>query len=99
MMPFGLKNAPHIYCQYMHKFLAHLLEKSVKTYMDDIVVASHTFEQYMKDVDWTLSAAEANDMHINPQKGHYFQVEMCLQQRLQRLLVLKRNTSEITTTA
>ena len=26
-------------------------------------------------------------------------VEMCLQQRLQRLLVLKRNTSEITTTA
>ena len=27
------------------------------------------------------------------------EVEMCLQQRLQRLLVLKRNTSEITTTA
>ena len=26
-------------------------------------------------------------------------VEMCLQQRLQQLLVLKRNTSEITTTA
>ena len=26
-------------------------------------------------------------------------LEMCLQQRLQRLLVLKRNTSEITTTA
>ena len=26
-------------------------------------------------------------------------LEMCLQQRLQRLLILKRNTSEITTTA
>ena len=41
--------------------------------MDDIAVASHTFEQHMKDVDQTLSAAEEGDMRVNPQKGHYFQ--------------------------
>ena len=41
--------------------------------MDDIAVASHTFEQHMHDVDQTLSAAEAGDMRVNPQKGHYFQ--------------------------
>ena len=44
VMPFGLKNAPHTYCRYMHKVFAHLLTKSVKTYLDDIAVASHTFE-------------------------------------------------------
>ena len=73
MMPFGLKNAPHTYCQYMHKVCAHLLTKSVKTYMDDIAVVSHTFEQHMNDVDQALSVAEAGDMRVNPQKGHYFQ--------------------------
>ena len=73
VMPFGLKNAPHTYCRYMHKVFAHLLAKSVKTYMDDIAVASHTFEQHMKDVDQTLSAVEEGDMRVNPQKGHYFQ--------------------------
>ena len=41
--------------------------------MDDIAVASHTFEQHMEDVDQTLSAAEAGDMRVNSQKGHYFQ--------------------------
>ena len=40
VMPFGLKNAPHTYCRYMHKVIAHLLTKSVKTYLDDIAVAS-----------------------------------------------------------
>ena len=73
VMPFGLKNAPHTYCRYMHKVFAHLLAKSVKTYMDDIAMASHTFEQHMKDVDQTLSAAEVGDMRVNPQKGHCFQ--------------------------
>ena len=51
VMPFGLKNAPHTYCRYMHKVFAHLLTKSVKTYLDGIAVASHTFEQHMSDVD------------------------------------------------
>ena len=52
---------------------AHLLTKSVKTYLDDIAVASHTFEQHISDVDQALDAAEAWDMRVNPQKGCYFQ--------------------------
>ena len=36
-------------------------------------MASHTFEEHMKDVDQTLSAAEVGDICANPQKGHYFQ--------------------------
>ena len=73
VMPFGLKNAPHTYCRYMHKVFAHLLTKSVKTYLDDVAIASHTFEQHMRDVDQALDAAEAGDMRVNPQKGYYFQ--------------------------
>ena len=72
VMPFGLKNAPHTYCRYMHKVFAHLLTKSVKTYLDDIAVASHTFEQHMSDVDQALDAAEAGDMRVNPQKDVTF---------------------------
>ena len=41
--------------------------------MDDIAVASHTFEQHMNDVNQALDAAEVGDMRVNPQKGHYFQ--------------------------
>ena len=48
------------------RVFAHLLTKSVKTYLDDIAVASHTFEQHMNDVDQALDAAEAGDMRVNP---------------------------------
>ena len=60
----------------MHKVFARLLTKSVKTYLDDIAVASHTFEQQMSDVDQALDAVEAGDMRVNPQKGYYFQKEV-----------------------
>ena len=51
---------------------------------------------------WVRCQALANRLECMPnrcKKPWSWQIEMCLQQRLQRLLVLKRNTSEITTTA
>ena len=41
--------------------------------MDEISIASHTFEQHMNDVNQELDAVEAGDMRVNPQKGYYFQ--------------------------
>ena len=42
---------------------------------------------------WSWQLADREGLAIG------LRLEMCLQQRLQRLLVLKSNTSEITTTA
>lgn len=66
VMPFDLKNAPPTYHRYMRKIFADLQTKLVRTYRDDIVVASHTFQQHMEDVKQGLSAAKAGDMHVSP---------------------------------
>ena len=40
--------------------------------MDDIAIASNSFEQHLEDVGVALAAARDGDMRVNPEKGHFF---------------------------
>ena len=46
-MPFGLCNAPDTFQCFMQRILAGLEWKSCFVYIDDVLVASQTFEAHM----------------------------------------------------
>src|SRR5579863_2098877 len=48
VMPFGLCNAPATYQRFMDQILAETNEKFTAVYMDDIIVSSKTFEEYLQ---------------------------------------------------
>ncbi|XP_056332072.1 retrovirus-related Pol polyprotein from transposon 297 [Danio aesculapii] len=50
VLPFGLCNAPATFQRLMNSVLAGLIYKSCAVYLDDIVVASPTFEQHIEDL-------------------------------------------------
>ena len=47
-MPFGLCNAPATYQWFIDQILAETNEKFTAVYMDDIIVFSKTFEEYLQ---------------------------------------------------
>lgn len=51
VLPFGLCNAPATFQQLMNNVLAGLIYKLCAVYLDDIVVASPTFEQHLIDLE------------------------------------------------
>ena len=50
-MPFGLCNAPATYQRFMDQILAETNEKFTAVYMDDIIVFSKTFEEYLQHLN------------------------------------------------
>lgn len=54
VLPFGLSNAPATFQRLMNTVLAGLIYKSCAVYLDDIVVASPTFEQHLADLEEVL---------------------------------------------
>lgn len=51
VLPFGLCNAPATFQRLMNNVLAGLIYKTCAVYLDDIVVASPTFEQHLTDLE------------------------------------------------
>ncbi|GFV75203.1 retrovirus-related Pol polyprotein from transposon 412 [Trichonephila clavipes] len=49
-MPFGLRNAPATIQRHMDQFRNGLPNVNILVYLDDIVVLSETFEQYIEDL-------------------------------------------------
>ena len=51
VIPFGLMNAPSIFKRVMNQVLFDLLDSCVVVYLDDILVFSHTKEDYICDLN------------------------------------------------
>lgn len=71
VMPFGLSNAPATFQRLMNTVLAGLIYNCCVVYLDDIVVASPTFEQHLKDLGNVLSRLSEAGLSLKLEKCHF----------------------------
>lgn len=68
VMPFGLKNAGSTYQRMMTKMFESQLGKSVKVYIDDMVVKSKVISEHVKDLDNTFEILRRHRLRLNASK-------------------------------
>lgn len=49
-MPFGLMNAPTIFCTLMNPIFYPFLDKFIVVYLDDILVFNNSMKEHVKDM-------------------------------------------------
>src|ERR1700726_1196109 len=63
----GYKGSPAHQQKFMDKFLLEFIEWA-SSYIDDIVVGSHTFEEHLEHLDKLLAKMEIVKLALNPKK-------------------------------
>lgn len=71
VLPFGLCNAPATFQRLMNSVLAGLIYKTCAVYLDDIVVASPTFEQHIADLEEVLKRLQAAGLTLKLKKCQF----------------------------
>jgi hypothetical protein len=72
VMPMGLKGAPNHFCRIMHTALKHLIKDGVcVVYLDDILIASNTFQEHVHHISLVLAALAKVDLRAKPSKCQF----------------------------
>jgi len=72
VMPMGLKGAPNHFCRIMHNTLKHLIKDGVcVVYLDDILIASNTFQEHLHHISLVLAALAKVDLRAKPSKCQF----------------------------
>lgn len=71
VMPFGLHNAPQTQCRLMDQVLGADLHPYVFVYLDDIVVATETFEHHIKLLEEVAIRLKRANLSINVEKSKF----------------------------
>lgn len=71
VMPFGLHNAPQTQCRLMDRVLGADLQPHVFVYLDDIVVATNTFEEHIKMLKEVSKRLRDANLGINLEKSKF----------------------------
>ena len=69
-MPFGLKNAGSTFQRFIDTILANV--KNCFTYLDDILIASESLEEHVRDVETVLSTLARHNLRISLPKCEFF---------------------------
>jgi len=64
-MPFGLSTAPTTFQRTMNVVLSTVLGRHTLAYLDDVVVASKTFESHLSNLTETLGLLDEAGMKLN----------------------------------
>jgi len=75
-MPFGLCNAPATFQRLMQVVLAGLEWKSCFIYLDDILIASQTFEEHLKHLREVFCRLRKAMLRLKPKKCHILRTEV-----------------------
>ena len=67
-MPFGLCNAPATFQRAMQTVLAGLEWRDCFVYIDDILIASATFEEHLRHLEQVFSRLRAANLRLKPKK-------------------------------
>jgi transposase InsO family protein len=70
-MPFGLTNAPATFARLMDKVLGGLQYDYCLAYLDDIIIASRSFEEHMKHLDEVFSRLRAAKLTVKLEKSSF----------------------------
>ena len=68
VMSFGLKNAGSTYQRMMTRMFESQLGKSIKIYVDDIVVKSKVVSEHLGDLGSTFDVLRKHKLHLNASK-------------------------------
>ena len=68
VMPFGLKNARSTYQRMMTRMFELQLGKSIKIYVDDMVVKSKVVSKHLGDLGSTFNVLRKHKLHLNASK-------------------------------
>jgi len=71
VMPFGLHSAPSTFQRLLDDVLGPDLEPQVLIYLDDIIVISQTFEEYLELLEEVFRRLRAARLRINPDKCNF----------------------------
>lgn len=78
VLPFGLSNAPATFQRLMNTVLAGLIYKSCAVYLNDIVIASPTFEQHLADLAEVLARLKSAGLSLKLSKCQFCLSELTL---------------------
>ncbi|KAL0405120.1 UNVERIFIED_CONTAM: Transposon Tf2-12 polyprotein [Sesamum latifolium] len=67
-MPFGLKNAGVTYQRLVNLMFKELIEKTMKVYVDDMLVKSMEQAQHLKHLEESFAVIRKYGMKLNPNK-------------------------------
>ncbi|CAG5133313.1 unnamed protein product, partial [Candidula unifasciata] len=70
VVPFGLCNAPTVFTRMMRRLLDPLKDSSICHFMDDILIASKTFNQHVETLDKILTRLNDVGLTARPSKCH-----------------------------
>ena len=76
VIPFGLTNAPAIFCTLMNKVLQLFLDHFVVMYLDDIMVYSTTLEDHAQHLRQVLHVLRDNELFLKLEKCSFAQQEV-----------------------
>ncbi|KAB5587826.1 Retrotransposable element Tf2 [Ceratobasidium theobromae] len=76
VMPFGLKNGPATFQQFMNELFADLLDVYVVVYLDDILIFSNTREEHMGHLREVLRRLREAHLFCKETKCHFFVEEV-----------------------
>lgn len=71
VMPFGLSNAAQSQCRLMDQVLGFDLEPSVFCYLDDVIVATNSFEEHIKMLKTVAERFEKANLTISLEKSMF----------------------------
>lgn len=75
-MPFGLSNGPSVFQRLMDTVLGNLRFGKVVCYMDDLLIATETYEENVACLETVLNIFSENGLTINLEKCTFFQTEV-----------------------
>lgn len=71
-MPFGLKNAPAVFQRFINNIFRDLIDdRKIIIYMDDIVVATHGFEEHKALLKLVLERLSRRGLKLNLEKSKF----------------------------
>jgi Reverse transcriptase (RNA-dependent DNA polymerase)/RNase H-like domain found in reverse transcriptase/Integrase zinc binding domain/Chromo (CHRromatin Organisation MOdifier) domain/Retroviral aspartyl protease len=76
VMPFGLCNAPASFCQLMNNILHPLIDKSVISYIDDILIYSNSLEEHKIHVREVMQLLRQHQLYAKESKCELFKDEI-----------------------